>query len=124
VVLQVEHKTQLVGDLVVLGLQQVYQYQDQQPILLLLVQVVLLQLLKLEEIMAQILYFLQSHQLVEVVEVVMVAMMVLQVVQVVELINQVEQQEQVILPQSVHLKEVLEVLVKKTEVVAVVVLVL
>ena len=119
-----EHKTQLVGEQVALELQQVYQYQHQQPILLLLEQVVLLQLLKLEEIMAQILYFLQSHQLVGVAEVVMVAMMVLQVVQVAELINQAEQQEQEILPQSVHLKEVLEVLVKKTEVAAVVVLVL
>jgi hypothetical protein len=34
----------------------------------------------------------------------------------------VEQQEQVILPQSVHLKEVLEVLVQKTEAEVVVVL--
>jgi len=75
-------------------------------------------------LMAQILYFLQSHQLVAVAVVVMVLLAVLLEVQVAELINQVGQQEQVILPQSVHLKEVLEVLVKKTEAVAVAVLVL
>jgi hypothetical protein len=53
---------------------------------------------------------------VAVAEVVMVLPVVLQAVQVAELINRVEQQVQVILPQSVHLKEVLEELVKKTEV--------
>tara|TARA_R110001606_G_scaffold320531_1_gene467435 strand:+ start:29 stop:403 length:375 start_codon:yes stop_codon:yes gene_type:complete len=122
VVDQVEHKTQVVVEQVVLELQQVCQYQEQQPILLLLAEVVLLQFLLIQVIMAQILYFLQSHQLVAEVVVVMVVLVVLLVVQVVELLNQVDQQEQVILPQSVHLKELLEVLVKKTEAEAVVVL--
>ena len=117
-----ERKTQVVAEQVALELQQVCQYQHQQPILLLLVQVVLLQFLLMQVIMAQILYFLQSHQLVGVAEVVMVVLVVLLVVQVAELLNQVDQQEQVILPQSVHLKELLEVLVKKTEAEAVVVL--
>tara|TARA_R110000782_G_scaffold35815_1_gene85589 strand:- start:551 stop:685 length:135 start_codon:yes stop_codon:yes gene_type:complete len=44
VVDQVERKTQVVAEQVALELQQVCQYQHQQPILLLLVQVVLLQL--------------------------------------------------------------------------------
>tara|TARA_R110000782_G_scaffold35815_1_gene85588 strand:- start:311 stop:496 length:186 start_codon:yes stop_codon:yes gene_type:complete len=61
---------------------------------------------------------------VAVAEVVMVVLVVLLVVQVAELLNQVDQQDQVILPQSVHHKEVLVVWVQKTKAEAVVVLVL
>jgi hypothetical protein len=109
VVDQVERKTQVVAEQVALELQQVYQYQHQQPILLLSVQVVLLQLFLLKEIMVQILYFHRSHQRVAVAEVVMVLPVVLQVVQVVVLIKVVLQ------VQELQDKEMLEELVEKTE---------